>query len=337
MLVVALTALRLPAGGTRPIIKIGLTAPFSGFDESLGYSVIGAVRLAVRERNQSGGVAGYSVELVALDDGNAPDQAAQRAREMIIDPAVMAVLGGFDTTAAAAASALYAQDGMPFVTLATGDALGASALRLVGSEQEAGWLAGKRAALDTRVKRIAIISDRTAGADVLTEQFAAVAQTGGAAIVYSGYIQRWQLDYTMVTRDLAVAAPDLVFFAGRAVEAGEMLKQMRAAGVTAAFLGGPGVDDPRLLQIAGAAAHGATYVSLGFALPQVDDAADARQDHTGQPAPGRSIHRAGLRRDATGARCAAAGDHGSRQAGACRCRRGPACKPLLRSQRRDRL
>ena len=29
-------------GGTRPITKFGLQAPFSGFDESLGYSVIGA-------------------------------------------------------------------------------------------------------------------------------------------------------------------------------------------------------------------------------------------------------------------------------------------------------
>ena len=277
-LLLALSACQ--AGGTRPIIKIGLTAPFSGYDESLGYSVIGAVRLAVRERNQSGGVAGYSVELVALDDGNAPDQAAQRAREMIIDPAVMAVLGGFDTTAAAAAGALYAQDGMPFVTFATGDALGANALRLVGSEQEAGWLAGKRAALDKSVKRIAVISDRTAGADVLTEQFAAVAPTGGATSVYSGYIQRWQLDYTMVTRDVAIAAPDLVFFAGRAVEAGEILKQMRAAGVSATFLGGPGVDDPRLLQIAGEAAHGSTYVSLGFAMPQVE--ASATRDKIAQ-------------------------------------------------------
>ncbi len=96
LVAIAVAASSCGVGGTRPIVKIGLTAPFTGFDESIGYSVIGVVRLAVRERNLSGGVAGYSVELAALDDANDPATAAQRAREMVVDPAVMAVLGGFD-------------------------------------------------------------------------------------------------------------------------------------------------------------------------------------------------------------------------------------------------
>ncbi len=259
------------AGGTRPIIKIGLTAPFSGFDESIGYSVIGAVRLAVRERNETGGVGGYSIELVALDDGNEPDMAAQRAREMIIDTAVMAIVGGFDNAAAQAAAAEYEHAGMAFVTLATGDALTGHSFRLVGSEKEAGWLAGRWAARDMHARRIAIVSDRTADS-ALTEQFTTAAQTGGAAVVYRGYSERWQLDFSVVTRDLASASPDLVFFAGRAAEAGELLKQIRAAGVRSIFMGGPGVDDARIVQIAGQAAQGASYVSLGFGLAQVKDA-----------------------------------------------------------------
>src|SRR5437773_8430394 len=48
---------------TRPIVKIGLVAPFEGRYRDVGYEVIYAVRLAVREANASGGVAGFAVEL----------------------------------------------------------------------------------------------------------------------------------------------------------------------------------------------------------------------------------------------------------------------------------
>jgi branched-chain amino acid transport system substrate-binding protein len=256
--------------GTRPIIKIGLSAPFSGFDESVGYSVIGVARMAVRERNQVG-LAGYAVELVALDDANEPEAAAQRAREMIIDPAVVAVLGGFDGAAALAAAAEYEKAAMPFLSLASCDALNGRALRLVGWEKEAGWQAGKYATNNALARRIAVVSERSACGEALSDAFITAAQTSGATIAYRGYVQRWQLDFTTLVQSLAMVKPDLVFFAGRAAEAGEFLRQLRAAGVTAAFLGGPDADDTRLAQIAGPAAQGAHTVSLGFALSQVSD------------------------------------------------------------------
>src|SRR5919108_607445 len=65
---------------TRPVVKIGLVAPFEGRYREVGYEVIYAVRLAVREANAGGGVAGYSVELTALDDGGDSALAAHQAR-----------------------------------------------------------------------------------------------------------------------------------------------------------------------------------------------------------------------------------------------------------------
>src|SRR5688572_12765648 len=53
---------------TQPMIKIGLVAPFEGRYRDVGYEVVYAVRLAVREANARGGVAGHVVELIALDD-----------------------------------------------------------------------------------------------------------------------------------------------------------------------------------------------------------------------------------------------------------------------------
>ena len=103
-------------GSVKPTVKIGLSAPFEGLDRDLGYEALHAVRLAVRERNARGGVAQrFSVELVALNDLNQADKAAEQARKMAIDPGVLGVLGGWSQEAEGATSE-YEQLGLTFLT-----------------------------------------------------------------------------------------------------------------------------------------------------------------------------------------------------------------------------
>jgi hypothetical protein len=100
----------------KPTVKIGLSAPFEGRDRDLGYEVLYAVRLAVRERNEEGGVGGsHLVEMVALNDLNEAAEAAAQAYEMHADPDVLAVLGGWSPQASAAAAPVYQQLGLAFV------------------------------------------------------------------------------------------------------------------------------------------------------------------------------------------------------------------------------
>ena len=91
-------------GTVRPTIKIGLVAPFEGRYRYVGYDVIYAARLAVRQVNEAGGVGGYSVELVAYDDAAEAALAVGQARKLAVDPDVVAVIGHFraEPTAAAA-------------------------------------------------------------------------------------------------------------------------------------------------------------------------------------------------------------------------------------------
>jgi ABC-type branched-subunit amino acid transport system substrate-binding protein len=106
---------------TRPIVKIGLVAPFEGYYRDVGYEVIYAVRLAVREANARGGVAGHTVELVALDDGGDPAMATEQALKLATDPLIMGVIGHWlDETTSAAAPA-YAQAGMPLLATGAGE------------------------------------------------------------------------------------------------------------------------------------------------------------------------------------------------------------------------
>ena len=105
-----------PPGSVKTTVKIGLSAPFEGRYRDLGYEVLYAVRLAVRQRNEAGGVADrYLVEMVALNDFNATEEAIEQARKMAVDDDVLAVLGGWSPQTLAAAGPVYEQLGLAFV------------------------------------------------------------------------------------------------------------------------------------------------------------------------------------------------------------------------------
>ncbi len=119
---------------TRPVVKIALVAPFEGRYRDVGFEVVYAVRLAVREANVSGGVAGYAVELLSLDDSGDPEMAAAQARKAAADPLVVGVIGHWlDATTLAAASE-YEAEGTPLLATTTAPDLPSSAFRLWLSE-----------------------------------------------------------------------------------------------------------------------------------------------------------------------------------------------------------
>ncbi len=102
-------------GSTAPVVKFGLVAPFEGRYRPVGYDAIYAARLAVRERNAAGGVGGYRVELVAYDDGGDAQAAIERARQLALDPQVVAVIGHYRVETSRAAWDVYAREALPLI------------------------------------------------------------------------------------------------------------------------------------------------------------------------------------------------------------------------------
>ncbi|MDT8306097.1 MAG: ABC transporter substrate-binding protein, partial [Anaerolineae bacterium] len=94
-----------------PTVKIGLVAPFEGRWRDVGYDAIYAARLAVREVNENGGVAGYRVELVALDDRGDPQLAAEAAATLAADPALIVAMGHWLPHTTSAVAPVYADLG----------------------------------------------------------------------------------------------------------------------------------------------------------------------------------------------------------------------------------
>lgn len=99
----------------KPVVKIGLVAPFEGRDRAIGYDAIYAARLAVRQANAAGGIGGYRVSLVALDDGGNATLAEQTAAALVVDSQVVAVVGHYLPETTAAVTEVYANGGLPLL------------------------------------------------------------------------------------------------------------------------------------------------------------------------------------------------------------------------------
>lgn len=118
------------APSTRPAVKIGLVAPFVGRYREIGEEVVYAVRLAIREANEAGGVHGNSIELMAYDDEGDPELAAEQARKVAMDPQVIGVVGHWLDATTLAAAPVYAAAGIPLLATTASPELDRAALRL---------------------------------------------------------------------------------------------------------------------------------------------------------------------------------------------------------------
>jgi len=95
-------------GSTKPVIKIGLVAPFEGEQRPQGYQRLYGVKLALQEINLAGGMAGYKIELVALNDYANVEEAISQAQELVVDSEVRAIVGQWDPALFEASAPIYA-------------------------------------------------------------------------------------------------------------------------------------------------------------------------------------------------------------------------------------
>jgi len=247
------------SGNTKPVVKIGLVAPFEGLYRHLGYDVLYAVKLAVRERNAAGGVGGYMVELVALDDGNDPAQAPLQARKMVVDTDVMGVIGHFSDETALAALDEYHRAGLAMITQVAASEVTErgypEVFRIYACNEVLGAAAARYAVQELEMHRLAVLRGR----DDLAAAFIQTAEQLGATVVldadYTFHASRFTFYVSRFT------STDLIFFSGGAVEGVELIAQARKAGIEAIFMGGSEFDCPQLTQIGGETVGGTLYVS----------------------------------------------------------------------------
>ncbi len=94
------------------LYRLGLVAPFEGIFRNDGYDALAICRAAVSEWNAAAGALRARLQVWAVDDGNDPEVAVRRARELAGDPLVVAVVGHVTPETGAIAAPVYREAGL---------------------------------------------------------------------------------------------------------------------------------------------------------------------------------------------------------------------------------
>ncbi|HTI83066.1 MAG TPA: branched-chain amino acid ABC transporter substrate-binding protein [Acetobacteraceae bacterium] len=118
----ATTAALRHARAAGKTFRIALNLPFTGGEAEGATEIKNGVMLAVEAINAKGGVAGYMLEIVLMDDGTStaggydPGQAATNARKMVTDPTILAALGPYNSGSGKAMSPILSAANLPIIT-----------------------------------------------------------------------------------------------------------------------------------------------------------------------------------------------------------------------------
>ena len=264
MKLIAVAALATMAGAVSAqdmVVKIGHVAPISGSQASYGKDNENGARMAVEDLNAKGVMIGgkkVKLELVAEDDGADPKQGAAVAQKLC-DAKVAGIAGHLNSGTTIPAAKIYSDCGIPHVTpSATNPNLTKpgykTTFRLLANDNALGAGLAFYAADALKLKRIAIIDDRTAYGQGVAEVFKRTALTKGITIVDDQFTTDKSVDFMSILTAIKAKNPDGVFFGGMDPQAGPMLRQMEQLGMTKQkYFGGDGLCTMDLIKQSGGA------------------------------------------------------------------------------------
>jgi branched-chain amino acid transport system substrate-binding protein len=253
-------------GGTmqahaQTVVKIGHVGPVSGAQAHYGRDNENGARMAVDELNAQGlSIGGKKVtfELVAEDDAADPKQGTAAAQKLC-DAKVNGVVGHLNSGTTIPAAKVYTQCGLPMISpSATNPELTQlgykNVYRLLANDNELGAGLAKYASGTLKLKKVAIIDDRTAYGKGVSEVFAKVAKEQGIEVVSQQYTNDKAVDFNAILTAIKAKKPDGIFFGGMDPQAGPMLRQMQQLGLNKAYLfGGDGICTDKLMELSSGA------------------------------------------------------------------------------------
>lgn len=249
------------AAAQEMVVKIGHVAPISGPQASYGKDNENGARMAIEDLNKAGVTIGgkkVKLELVAEDDAADPKQGAAVAQKLC-DAKVAGVAGHLNSGTTIPASKIYNDCGIPMVTpSATNPNLTKpgykTTFRLLANDNALGAGLANYAADTLKLKKVAVIDDRTAYGQGVAAVFKETAKKRGIQIVDEQFTTDKSVDFMSILTAIKAKAPDGVFFGGMDPQAGPMLRQMEQLGLTKVkYFGGDGICTNDLIkQAAGA-------------------------------------------------------------------------------------
>ncbi|UYO61490.1 ABC transporter substrate-binding protein [Acetobacterium wieringae] len=250
------------SSGDSDVIKIGVFEPLTGANAAGGELEVEGVELANKLRPE---VLGKKVELVIADNKSDKAEATTAAARLIEKDKVVAILGSWGSSLSIAAGDVVKTNQIPSVALsATNPQVTAGNdyyFRVCFLDPFQGTVMANYASKKLNAKKVAIIqevsNDYSVGlAKFFTDSF--VKLTGDPnAIVATGNYNTGDQDFNGILTNIKAANPDAIFAPGNFTESALIIKQARALGITAPFIGGDTWETNEFITVGGADVEGA--------------------------------------------------------------------------------
>lgn len=253
-----------PATG-QPIL-IGHYGSLTGSEATFGQSTSNGIRLALKEINASGGLAGRPLTLKEYDTRGDAGEAKLAVERLVKNDKVVAVLGEVASKLSLAAGPVCQEAKVPMITPSSTNPrvtqIGDYVFRVCFIDPFQGFAGAKFARENLKAATAAVLIDQAQAYAVgLGEQFENNFVAKGGKIVtrqtYTGGAQ----DFTAQLTSIRTAKPDVIYIPGYYTEVGYIALQARKLGITAPLLGGDGWDSSELAAIGKDAIEGSYYTN----------------------------------------------------------------------------
>ena len=243
------------------VVKIGHVGPMSGSQAHYGKDNENGVRMAIDDLNAQNIVIGgkkIKFEIAAEDDAADPKQGTAVAQKLC-DAKVAGVVGHLNSGTTIPASKVYNDCGIPHVTgAATNPNLTKpgykTTYRIIANDNALGAGLAFYAADTLKLKKVAIIDDRTAYGQGVAEVFKKTATAKGMTVVDEQFTTDKATDFMAILTAVKSKNPDAVFFGGMDAQGGPMLRQMEQLGMSnVKYFGGDGICTAEVAKLSGGA------------------------------------------------------------------------------------
>ncbi len=282
-----------PSFAADKTVKIGISLPFTGADAHDAELIKDGAMLAIDEANAAGGVAGYKIEVLQLDDGTAtagqydPAQAATNARKMVSDDSVVAAIGPQMSGSGKAMSPILSQGDLATITpsstnpditdpkFAAQYRPGGKAIyfRTVTTDAFQGPNMANYFADTLKVKSVYVLDDSGAYGVGLADAFEAQAKKRGIKVLGRDQLNPKEADYTTTLTKIKALNPDSLYYGGVAQAGVKVVKQSYDIVPDIIKSGGDGVYGAEILKGAGFPAAQGWYATT--ASPNMVENPDA--------------------------------------------------------------
>jgi len=275
-------------------ITIGINLPLTGADAHDAELIKDGALLAIDEANAKGGVAGYKIKYLILDDGTAtagqydPAQAATNARKMVSDNSVIAAIGPQMSGSGKAMSPILSQGNLPIITPASTNpditdpkfagqyrpAGKAIYFRTVTTDAFQGPNMANYFAETLKVKSVYVLDDSGAYGVGIADAFQKQAEKRGIKMLGRDQLNPKEADYTTVLTKIKSMNPDALYYGGVAQAGVKVVKQSYDIMPKIIRAGGDGCYGAEILKGAGFPAAEGLYATI--AAPNLLDNPDAK-------------------------------------------------------------